>query len=126
MSNSRRAIEGAEVEFKAGTLAELDSDELSDIITCTDYFPHGNALQFRLYDLLNKGGWFFFDTRNPKHPRAKARTTNSQTWKEQDGKFYLECHRETSCSGIKRSLICGLVRMISIKSSVVGIGLFCE
>ena len=91
-AKSSARYEDVEVNFIVGTLDELDTDEHFDVITCIEYFPHGNALQAKLYDLVKKGGWFFFDTRNPKHPNAIARKANSRSWKEQDGKLYLESH----------------------------------
>jgi 2-polyprenyl-3-methyl-5-hydroxy-6-metoxy-1,4-benzoquinol methylase len=86
-------LERVDASFIVGSEEDLYRNRKFDVVTCID-FPYSLDLLRTLGDLLNPHGWLFFDVRNPKNPDAIAKSSDSQSWEEKDGKFYLQSNKK--------------------------------
>jgi len=92
---------GVEVDFRVGSLEDLDFEAEFDLVTCIEYLPIEDEALEKLAAMLRPKGFFLFDLRNPFHPDAIRRRGNSRTWHEEDGVFHLERHETDTETNIR-------------------------
>lgn len=74
-----------------------------DVVTWIERSFFDQDIANTIHGYLVEGGVFIMDVRNPDHPRTRACNADFRTWREQNGRFYLESH-ETDESGLRHNV----------------------
>ncbi len=96
------ATKNLSVKFIVGDISRLACGGSFDVVTWIEksFFDRDIVSSIRGY--LAEGGIFIMDDRNPDHPRTRNRNSNFKTWREENGRFFLESH-ETDESGMRHN-----------------------
>ena len=98
-ANEYARKEGVDASFIVSDIRDIEYETEFDLVTWIERSFFEPELARAVWRFLRPGGSFIFDDRNPENPKVKARQTDWRSWRETDGKFYLERHETNPETG---------------------------